>query len=105
LPDNPKRDIKFEEITYNKKIDAITLINDGLDLFSDFVDQTLKSLGCEEKEFQLGVTPSTFSAPPSNDCIMAMQLKNELILLFNESGHLTTKKIPLKSSELHLILK
>ncbi len=107
LPDNP-RVKKYSELTYNNKIDALTIFNDEFDAFHTFVENLMKHLGIPEMEHQYGMGHSnqTVENFTEGECMALFQAKKEVICLYcgikNEknAAALSTNKLPLKYNKL-----
>jgi len=95
LPDNPlEKD--SNKISYKNKIDSLNVINISVDKFNIFVDDVLKELGCNEKNFSNKSYISPYSETPKNGCINIFQTGNEFICLYLQNGSLTSNHLPNK---------
>lgn len=112
FPDTKEK--MFEDVTFNSKINGIELINSEFLAFHDFVDDLMKILNIDEKNFQI---ESIYSKPESiehyeeNECMAIFQSGNKAILNYcrnkkidGTGSELVLRKLDLKSTKITITI-
>lgn len=103
LPDNPsERD--FEKITFDDKIDGITLIEKNFTIFHKYVEDLMQCMEVPEKIHTVHGN-MTYIIPSKSDftdgkCLCCSQLGNKMIVWYVNSNLLKDKQISFKTREL-----